>query len=228
MSQAERENLSALVDGELGADEVRFMLRRIDASVSLRGAFERYHVIGASLRQEMDGFAAEDLAARIRHDIEAADASSPRQSVHRWLRWSAGGAIAAGVAVAALVAVQPQMRDTHAPVTTAGATPAQPALADAGETAVPTSAPRVPRWLSASPAARLAQPAAATFGAGGWRDEASHSLGYNSPGLAPYMSIPHARAPAARGNKSASQARWWAAHSPQQHAAPRGWRLQRQ
>jgi hypothetical protein len=103
----------------------------------------------------------------------------------------------------------------------------QPALVDAGEAALPTSAPRVPRWLSASPAARLAQPAAATFGAGGWRN-ASGSLGYNSPGLAPYMSIPHVRAPAVRGEGASSHTRWWAAHSPHQHAAQREWRLQRQ
>lgn len=231
MSHAEHENLSALMDGQLSRDQIRFMLRQMDGDASLCTTWERYHVMGDSLRHEMHGLADAGLAERIMRQIDAASGMPHRRASHRWLRWSAGGAIAAGVAVAALVVIQPQMRGSR--MTTA-ASPQQ--VIAASRTTAPTatdaepmSAPSVPRWLSASPAAaQLAQPAAATFAPNGRPIRLSEPQGYSSPGLAPYMTIPHARGMSVRGSTSQVQHRWWQSAQSHRQAARQAWRLQAQ
>jgi hypothetical protein len=100
-----REQLSALADGELGADETRFLLRRIDADPALAAAWQRTHLVRACLRRERGvlpdpGFA-DAVAARIR--AEAAPVA-----LGGWRRTALGGAIAAGVAALALFAIAPQ------------------------------------------------------------------------------------------------------------------------
>ncbi|HET7662667.1 MAG TPA: sigma-E factor negative regulatory protein [Rhodanobacteraceae bacterium] len=232
MNPAEHENLSALMDGQLSRDQIRFTLRRIDGNVSLRGAWERYHVMGDSLRHEMHGLADAGFAEQVMRRIdEASAAARHRRAPHRWLRWSAGGAIAAGVAVAALVVVQPQMRGARTASTpspqqaVAAATP--PAAAPAANE--PMSAPTVPRWLSASPvAAQLAQPAAATFSPNGQPLRLPESQGYSSPGLAPYMTIPHARGLSIRGSTRQTPHRWWPSATSHRQPAQQEWRLQAQ
>lgn len=228
MSHAEHENLSALMDGQLSRDQVRFMLRRMDGNVSLRTAWERYHVMGDSLRHEMHGLADVGFAERIMREIDASSVTHHRRGPHRWLRWSAGGAIAAGVAVAALVVVQPQMRGARTastsstPQTIAASPAATPSVSE------PMGAPSVPRWLSASPAAaQLAQPAAATFSPNGQPLRLSESQ-YASPGLAPYMTIPHARGLSVRGSTRQTEHRWWPSATSHRQPAQREWRLQAQ
>lgn len=230
MNHAEYENLSALMDGQLSRDQVRFALRRMDGNASLCTAWERYHVIGDSLRHEMHGFAEVGFAEQVMRRIDVAPVAR-RRAPHRWLRWSAGGAIAAGVAVAALVVVQPQMRGAR----TAANTPsAQPTIAAASPAATPVAsepmgAPSVPRWLSASPAAaQLAQPAAATFSPNGRPVRLSESQAYASPGLAPYMTIPHARGLSVRSSTRQTAHRWWPSATPSRQPAQQEWRLQAQ
>lgn len=229
MNHAEHENLSALMDGQLSRDQFRFALRRMDGNASLCATWERYHVIGDSLRHEMHGFAEVGFAERIMREIDASSVTHRRRAPHRWLRWSAGGAIAAGVAVAALVVVQPQMRGAR----TANTPSTQPTIAAASPAATPVAsepmgAPSVPRWLSASPAAaQLAQPAAATFSPNGQALRLPESQAYSSPGLAPYMTIPHARGLSIRGSTRQTAHRWWpSATSPR--PAQQEWRLQAQ
>src|SRR6185312_14876700 len=47
------EQLSALMDGELAHDQVRFLLRSVEAESDLARRWSSYHVIGATLRREM-------------------------------------------------------------------------------------------------------------------------------------------------------------------------------
>jgi len=47
------EQLSTWMDEELGADESRFLLRRLERDSTLRDRFERYHLIGNAIRNNL-------------------------------------------------------------------------------------------------------------------------------------------------------------------------------
>ncbi|MET0505890.1 MAG: sigma-E factor negative regulatory protein [Luteibacter sp.] len=158
MSEANREILSAGMDGELSREEIRFLLRRLEADPGLADAWSRYHAGRDGLRREATPPASRDFASRVMAAIDAESAvvvaAPPRR---RWLHWSAGGAIAASVAVAALMLSQPAGRHStatevaqHAPV--------------AGDTEVadttPAVAPVAPQWLSGNDASQFTQKAA--------------------------------------------------------------------
>lgn len=124
MNESLNEQLSALADGELGADEARFALKRLQADADLRQAWSRTHLVRGCLRRERDlAPAPAAFAAGVmdRLDAEAA----PRAGMHPWLRNAAGGLIAAGVAAAALFSIAPTAPVAPAPDTAvASATPA--------------------------------------------------------------------------------------------------------
>jgi sigma-E factor negative regulatory protein RseA len=107
MTDNQRENLSAGMDGELSKEELRFLLRRLDHDMSLQQAWSRYHVARDGLRHELSPLASEGFAARVMLAIEQETVVVQRGKRRHWLHWSAGGAIAAGVAVAALMVAQP-------------------------------------------------------------------------------------------------------------------------
>lgn len=100
------EELSALMDGEAGHDSVRFLLGRLDRDTSGPGRWDAYHLAQASLRRDLPFLASAGFADRVAERIR----TQPVQTLPgaRWLRWSARGAIAAAVAVAALVVMPPQ------------------------------------------------------------------------------------------------------------------------
>src|SRR5579859_3570113 len=107
MTDNQRENLSAGMDGELSKEELRFLLRRLDHDMSLQQAWSRYHVARDGLRRELSPLASGDFASRVMLVIEQEGVSVQQGKRRHWLHWSAGGAIAAGVAVAALMVAQP-------------------------------------------------------------------------------------------------------------------------
>lgn len=133
------EQLSALMDGELDAERSRFLLRRLEGDPALRAAWERWQLVSGSLKGRLALQVDAGFLARVRDGIEAGrHADEPMAEVGEhgaghapapaaaWLRWAAGGAIAASVAVVAVMATQPQ-----APVAEPGqglveATPAEP------------------------------------------------------------------------------------------------------
>lgn len=133
------EQLSALMDGELDAERSRFLLRRLEGDPALRAAWERWQLVSGSLKGRLALQVDAGFLARVRDGIEAgrhagepmADAGEdsggrPSAAAPGWLRWAAGGAIAASVAVVAVMATQPQ-----APVAEPGqglveAAPAEP------------------------------------------------------------------------------------------------------
>lgn len=161
MNQNLGEDLSAGIDGELSKEELRFLLRRLDHDVTLQQAWGRYHIARDGLRRELPPLAVSGFAARVMLAIEQQTLPVAGKRNH-WLRWSAGGAIAASVAAAALMIGQPTgdadrtvASSTHQMVAAASSTPVT-------KSSMPAA---VPPWLSGNSAGLLSQQASATFGA---------------------------------------------------------------
>ena len=140
MKEQIHEQLSALMDGELERDRMRFLLKRLAGDSSLAPRWTRYHVARLSLRRQhfapFAGGFADAVMARL--ELEPAHA----RGAQGWLRWGAGGAIAASVAVAALVlaprpAVEPAALPAGAAFARGGAAPA--ATANAAMVAAPVA-----------------------------------------------------------------------------------------
>jgi len=172
MTEANMENLSAAMDGELSREELRFLLRRLDHDASMQRTWARYHVAGESLRRQLPAVASVDFASRVMTAIEGEHAATkaPRRD---WLRLSLGGAIAAGVAVAALMVSQPTAPDTERPArlaansggtVSAGARASASLAAANGVHASNDSLAAIPPSLSPYSASALSQRASATLG----------------------------------------------------------------
>lgn len=146
MTDNHRENLSAGMDGELTREELRFLLRRLDHDASLQQAWSCYHVARDGLRRQLPPLASTGFSARVMLAIDQESAAAGIGRRRHWLRWSAGGAIAATVAVAALMVTQPAGR---------GSDSATPQVA----TLRGSSQPIAPRAATAT--ARVDTPAAA-------------------------------------------------------------------
>lgn len=165
MSQADmnkdiRETLSTGVDGELSDEQLRFLLRRLDHDAALRTTWANYHLAGDGLRGQLTGVASADFADRVMR-VVAQTSTQPRHS--HWLRWSAGGAIAASVAAAALMIGQPGVDSQRA-----DGRALRPITASVPATrAVKSEAPAAtaPPWLSGNAAGMLSEKASVTFGA---------------------------------------------------------------
>lgn len=142
-----REQLSALMDGALPADQTRFLLRRLQHDASLAGSWERWRLTGEVMRglapaQRLPADFASRVSAALQGDVIAAPVSRSARTP-AWLRWGGGAAMAASLAVVALMARQPagevpsaaaQVASVAAPVTQlpGGALPEVPSPADAG------------------------------------------------------------------------------------------------
>lgn len=111
-----RQQLSALVDGELAADEARFMLRRLEHDADLAACQERWQMLGDTLRGQACAPAPLDFSARVRAAIAAdvqqngpAQVTLQRPPRRGWMRWSGGAALAASVAAVALFMAREQL-----------------------------------------------------------------------------------------------------------------------
>lgn len=178
--QGGRENLSAGVDGELSKEAMRFLLRRLDHDTALQQSWASYNVARDSLRRQLPLMASADFASRVMLaiDNEAAPAMARRSG---WLRWSAGGAIAASVAAAALLIGQPTGDvDRTAPLVSHSS---KAVSSDASVASTKTEAPAtVPNWLSGNSVGMLSQQASATLGA----PQAEGQAAYGSKRLSGY------------------------------------------
>ncbi|WP_184629772.1 RseA family anti-sigma factor [Xanthomonas arboricola] len=163
-----RQQLSALVDGELSADESRFLLRRLAHDEELAGCHERWQLCGDVLRGAASAPAPLDFAARVRSaiaDEPVPQAQPSTRPAARW-RWGGGAAIAASVAAIALFMARERLPETAAPATQVPvfATVAQlPATAQAPTTPVAPKGPAEPGPAAPDEVAALAAavPAAA-------------------------------------------------------------------
>ncbi|CCP12772.1 Sigma-E factor negative regulatory protein [Stenotrophomonas maltophilia SKK35] len=80
LDQRHREQLSALVDGELGADEARFLLRRMEHDPELAGCQERWQLLGDVMRGQAPALAPAGFSAAVSAAIaaEPAPQAEPR------------------------------------------------------------------------------------------------------------------------------------------------------
>ena len=101
-----KQQLSALMDGELERDPARFLLKRVQDDAELSECWKRWHVAGDCLRGQGSAPMRQDFAARIAQALEA-EAAPRRQVGGTILKWAGGFAVAASVAMAALLAVGP-------------------------------------------------------------------------------------------------------------------------
>uniref|UniRef100_UPI002739B913 sigma-E factor negative regulatory protein n=1 Tax=Stenotrophomonas sp. YIM B06876 TaxID=3060211 RepID=UPI002739B913 len=141
-----RQQLSALVDGELAADEARFMLRRLEHDAELSGCHERWQMLGDVLRGNACAPAPPDFSERVRLAVAAdirqngAVAGAASRPPHGgWKRWGGGAALAASVAVAAMFITREQLPEQDAPdmvIATSAQVPAMPVAPSANQAAL--------------------------------------------------------------------------------------------
>jgi sigma-E factor negative regulatory protein RseA len=104
MTDQLKQQLSAMMDGELGRDEARFLHKRLENDADLRADWARWHCVRDSLQGRPLQLAGADFLAGVTRGIEQ-DAAPARAWMAGGLRWMAGAAVAASVAVVALMAL---------------------------------------------------------------------------------------------------------------------------
>lgn len=183
MTDNQRENLSAGLDGELSKEELRFLLRRLGHDSTLQQAWSRYHVARDGLRRQLPPLASPDFASKVMQAIERESVVVHGKRRH-WLHWSAGGAIAASVAVAALIVAQPAGQRADRLVPQVASSPSSATTFDSNAQVARAETPvAAPRWVNAyadSPF-QLSQQASATLEGG---DDST--LVYSRDSLTPY------------------------------------------
>lgn len=105
-----RNQISALVDGELGREETERCLQRLKQDSELRDVWETHHLIGDALRGQLGYQLGDAFSERLRAEPTVLAPQTRQESLHsvRWYALSAAAGVAA-VAVAAWVAL-PQLR----------------------------------------------------------------------------------------------------------------------
>jgi negative regulator of sigma E activity len=114
MTDQIREQVSALLDGELPRDEIGLLVRRMERDPELRGSFGRYSLIGETLRAPGGRTAHPSFAARVGAAIDAPGEAAAAQDVPGiaasrafWKRPAFATAVAAGFALLAVILVRP-------------------------------------------------------------------------------------------------------------------------
>lgn len=100
------ESLSSLFDGELAADESKFLLRRVSADREMADTWSRWSLAAVAMRRQAALPMASDFAERVANAV--ADEPALRSGARPLLRWAGGLAVAASVALVALLAMTPE------------------------------------------------------------------------------------------------------------------------
>ncbi|TKR32943.1 hypothetical protein FCE95_01045 [Luteimonas gilva] len=147
-----RQQLCALMDGDLPPEEARFLLRRLQHDAELGGCWERWQMIGESLRGRAAAPLPSDFSQRVAAAIaaEPAAARPPATQSPRWARWG-GGALAASVALIALFMARQQTPSGAIPDTESA-----PIVAAASMPPAQAPEPAAPSVPDPTPAATLA------------------------------------------------------------------------
>ncbi len=107
-----KEKISELLDDELNDLEHYRLMQTLEDNRELRGVWERYHLMRAALRKELDIMVSPNLADRVGESIRAHQPATAHPAGRpfrfpRYSRAAAGLAIAASVAAAAIITLQP-------------------------------------------------------------------------------------------------------------------------
>lgn len=117
MTDQIREQLSALLDGELPRDEIGLLVRRLDRDPELRRTFGSYALIGETLRAPGGRIASAGLAARVAAAIDGGAETAPAghevppaasHPAAFWKRPVVRTALAAGAAATAVLLFRPE------------------------------------------------------------------------------------------------------------------------
>lgn len=152
MSTEIKEQLSALMDGEVNRDAARFVLRALDSDRTLAIQWSRFHIARDCLQHKPVLVADAGFAAAVMSRLDAEAASTQGGGV-RWLRYLSGGAVAAAVAVVALMVSAPEKQALQGGTLASGVSATAPVRAAPFNDSI--LQPRLPQ---------LAQPASATVG----------------------------------------------------------------
>ncbi len=151
---AHREQLSAMMDGALSADEAKFLLRRMEHDDALADCWERWQFLGDAMRGQAGRALPADFSRRVGRAIadgladEIEHQPSLVVSAHGnarapLLRWGGGAALAASVVLAALIGTRMlSVPDGQIPVV-ANTAPASGSALILPVPSVPTPAPTV-------------------------------------------------------------------------------------
>lgn len=189
MSTEIKEQLSALMDGEIERDAARFVLRAVETDRALVAGWARFHVTRDCLQRRPILVADAGFAAAVMARLDAESAPAQAGS-SRWLRYLSGGAVAAAVAVVALIASAPEQETARGGMVASGVSAQAPVRATPFNDSI--LQPRLPQ---------LAQPASATVGgdtlfapgydlrsqpSNGWRPVDANGMNLRTP-TAPYV-----------------------------------------
>ena len=106
-AQTNKEQLSALMDGELEKDQCDFLIRKLNREASMQHAWHRYHMARACIQQEFEG--SSSLVSRVRIALEQVEPDRVSIWSNSWLRTGVGGAMAACVALVAVVGLNTRL-----------------------------------------------------------------------------------------------------------------------
>lgn len=154
MTDQIREQVSALLDGELSQDEMGLLIRRMERDPELRGSFGRYSLIGEALRAPGGEVASPGFAGRVAAAIEtpavaaAVSAPAPTRRTAFWKRPAFATAMAAGFALVAFVYFNPLSGPANDPALRQASTVA-PALAAGAISPTPAQSQRLAGYLVA-------------------------------------------------------------------------------
>lgn len=105
MTDQIREQISALIDGELPEDEVGLLVRRLERDEQLRSVFSRYVLAGEAVRSPGSPLASRGFPARVSAAIgEVAVAPNVRADTPARRRWYNRPAFATAIAASAAIA----------------------------------------------------------------------------------------------------------------------------
>lgn len=121
-----KEQISALLDGEGDDLERERTLRAMDSDLQMRATWERYHVVSAAIRRELDMMVDPGMAERLRARLQQEEPFSENRSrlTPRVLKFTAGLAIAASVATVAILNLPPIVSPVTSPMARNSAGPA--------------------------------------------------------------------------------------------------------
>lgn len=135
MTDQIREQMSALIDGELPRDQVDLLVRRIARDAELKRAFGNYVLAGESLRAPGSVLAGPGFVAKVSAAIgagEGVEVDMPSEPVRaapmRWRRPLAATAVAASAALAAVLLVRPDGGEPQQFAERSGASEALPVV----------------------------------------------------------------------------------------------------